>query len=136
MATTSCPSRRSDWERTSRTRSTGRSRSSSPPKFPGSASSARGSAARWRRWPRIGSGAVSELAGKGRPQRAGPDAVDALRRDGVFDVQGFPLTSAAFDELSALDLPASVTAFAHPSLLLGLGRSERPDPSKDRLEAR
>jgi pimeloyl-ACP methyl ester carboxylesterase len=81
----------------------------------------------------VRTGVVSELAGKGRPRAGGVDAVEALRRDGVLDVEGFPLTLGTFEELNALDLTTSVAGFCGPGLILGLGRSQRPDPLKERL---
>jgi pimeloyl-ACP methyl ester carboxylesterase len=78
---------------------------------------------------------VSELAQRGRSGVA-RDPVEALAAEGVLDVQGFPLTEAAFRELSSFDLGPELRTFSGVATVVQLSRSTTPRRPLRRLVER
>jgi hypothetical protein len=71
-------------------------------------------------------GVMTQLANRARSRSNAEDPADKLRRDGVLEVQGFPLSETTFDQVSGVDLRKDMTAFRGPSLVLQISRSGRP----------
>jgi len=72
-------------------------------------------------------------------QRDGGDAPDPekeLTRNGVLDVQGFPLSREMYEELVALDLAESLGSFRGRSLIVQISPGPDPRPELERLVAR
>jgi alpha/beta superfamily hydrolase len=71
------------------------------------------------------------------PQPGGPGGMERIRAEfetqGWADIQGFPLSREAHDEISRLDLAKDVTRFAGASLLVSVSRSGKPSSSSEKL---
>jgi pimeloyl-ACP methyl ester carboxylesterase len=82
---------------------------------------------------------MSELTGTAvvKAEREGVSKVQDLRRElevqGWADIKGFALSRAAHDEISAIDLEASLEGFRGTVLLIAVSRSERPSGSMEKL---
>jgi hypothetical protein len=76
---------------------------------------------------------LSQLAAADAEQR--DDPVSALRERGWADVQGFPVTSEAFDDIRALEVPDLVGTFSGKALVVQISRTEKPKPDVARLIA-
>ena len=61
------------------------------------------------------------------------DPVEILRRDGIVDLQGFPLRIEVFEQLAALDLRNDVVSFHGDALLLQVGQTNHPRMDLQRL---
>jgi pimeloyl-ACP methyl ester carboxylesterase len=76
---------------------------------------------------------LSQLAAKDAEQREDP--LSTLRERGWADVQGFPVTREAFDDIRALEVPDLVGAFSGRALVVQISRTEKPRPDVARLVA-
>jgi hypothetical protein len=71
-------------------------------------------------------GVMTQLANRARSRSNAEDPADKLRRDGVLEVQGFPLAEETFDQVSGVDLRKDLTAFKGSSLVVQVSRSGKP----------
>ncbi|HEV8421389.1 MAG TPA: alpha/beta hydrolase [Actinomycetota bacterium] len=84
----------------------------------------------------VRAGLVIELADTGRPTSQAREPAEILAEDGVLDVQGFPVTARAFDEISALSLVKVMEGFRSDALVLQVSRSPHPNAGLQRLADR
>lgn len=81
----------------------------------------------------VRAGLVIELADTGRPTHQAREPAEILAQDGVLDVQGFPITTRAFDEISELSLVKGMERFRGDALVLQVSRSPHPNAGLQRL---
>ncbi len=79
---------------------------------------------------------VAELADQGRASATARDPWEVLDEQGLLEVDGFPLTRRAFDEISLLDVAKQLSRFTGDALVVQVSRSPRPSPGLRRLLAR
>ena len=79
---------------------------------------------------------VAELADQGRASATARDPWEVLDEQGLLEVDGFPLTRRAFDEISLLDVAKQLSRFTGEALVVQVSRSPRPSPGLRRLLAR
>jgi hypothetical protein len=71
-------------------------------------------------------GVMTQLANRTRSRSNAEDPADELRREGVLEVQGFPLTQATFDQVSGVDLRKDLAAFRGTSLVVQISKTGKP----------
>jgi pimeloyl-ACP methyl ester carboxylesterase len=81
----------------------------------------------------VRAGLVIELADTGRSTSEAREPAEILSATGLLDVQGFPVTSRAFDEISALSLVKAVERSRSDALVLQVSRSPHPNAGLQRL---
>ena len=79
---------------------------------------------------------VTELSSSSQVKARAGDVERNFAETGVLDVQGFPLSGAAFEELSAFDLLPSITRFSGESLIVQISRTARIRVELERLNTR
>jgi pimeloyl-ACP methyl ester carboxylesterase len=84
----------------------------------------------------VRAGLVIELAGLGRASGASTNPAEILATDGVLDVQGFPVTRRAFEEISLLSLASRLERFRGNALVVQVSRGGRTNPGLERLVGR
>jgi hypothetical protein len=80
-------------------------------------------------------GMMTQLASRGRTE-SDEDPADVLRRDGVLEVQGFPMDAGTFDAVSRMDLRTDLRAFRGSALVVQVSKGARPRPDLEALRAR
>jgi pimeloyl-ACP methyl ester carboxylesterase len=79
---------------------------------------------------------VTELSSASQVKARAGDVERNFAEAGVLDVQGFPLSSAAFEEFSAFDLLPSITHFTGEALIVQISRTPRVRVELERLNTR
>jgi len=79
---------------------------------------------------------VTELSSSAQVKARAGDVERNFAEAGVLDVQGFPLSSAVFEEFSAFDLLPSITHFTGEALIVQISRAARIRVELERLNSR